>query len=189
MELRTARLLLRTWRDEDQPRLAAINADPEVTRYLGGDGRPLTGLETATFLEGTRSHWEHWGYGLWAMELLDGRHFAGFVGPSHHRWYPAEVELGWRLERSLWSRGIATEGGATALEHAFTRLGLERLISIIHRDNLASRRVAEKIGFRPHKEESREGLPIVVYRTDRPAWEAGRRAGGAARLTPLPRGG
>ena len=173
-ELRTARLLLRSWRDEDQLPFAAINADPEVTRYLGGGGRPLSNLETAAFLDRSRRHWEHWGYGLWAMELLEGGRFAGFVGPSHHRWYPAEVELGWRLDRTLWFRGIATEGGAAALEHAFTRLGLERLISIIHRDNLASRRVAEKIGFRPHEEESREGLPVVVYRAERPVWEAAR---------------
>ena len=145
-----------------------------MTRYLGGGGGPPTPVESAAFVERTRRHWEGWGYGLWAVELLAERRFAGFVGPSHHRWYPAEVELGWRLDRTVWSRGIATEAGAAAMEHAFTRLGLERLVSVIHRHNLASRRVAEKIGFQPYREESREGLPIVVYRAERVAWEAAR---------------
>lgn len=165
---------MRTWRDEDVAPFAEINADPEVTRYLGGGGSPLTPFEAAAFVERTRGHWERWGYGLWAVELLETSRFAGFVGPSHHRWYPGEVELGWRLDRTLWSRGVATEGGAAAMEHAFTRLGLERLISVIHRHNLASRRVAEKIGFQPCEEESREGLPIMVYRAERAAWEAAR---------------
>jgi RimJ/RimL family protein N-acetyltransferase len=168
--IRTQRLLLRGWREEDLVPLARINADPVVGRFLRG--RPETWEETVDQIERTRRHWEQWGYGRWAVEhVLDGA-FLGFIGFSHHRWYPDEIEIGWRLDCAYWGRGLATEGAAAALRHGFTEPGFSRVISVIHRDNTASRRVAEKIGLRLWREtehsrpETGEPLPIVVYATE-----------------------
>ena len=113
------------------------------------------------------------GYGWWAVEHRADRTFIGFVGLSHHRWYPDEVEIGWRLDPAYWRRGLATEAAAAVLNEGFGPLRLSRIISIIHRDNIASRRVAEKIGLRlwreaehPHPDTGKT-LPICVYATTR----------------------
>lgn len=127
-------------------------------------------------LTGILDHWRQWGYGLWAVERLEDGSLIGCLGLGHHRWYPAEVEIGWRLERAAWRQGLATEGAATVLAHAFTRLDLERLISVIHRDNAASRRVAEKSAMRPERQDTQiddetgEELPILVYAIERSGW-------------------
>jgi RimJ/RimL family protein N-acetyltransferase len=177
VELRTPRLLLRGWREEDVAPFARINADPEVMRYVGV---PLDRSETQAYVAEIRRHWAERGYGLWAVERLDEGRLIGCLGLGHHRWYPGEVELGWRLEQGSWNRGLATEAATAALEDAFARVGLDRLITVIHRDNAASRRVAEKCGFRLEKEEARvyertgETLPIVVYGRSRPSSGPGR---------------
>lgn len=164
LELRTDRLLLRQWRDDDLAPFAAINVDPEVTRYV----HPLDRAGTAVWIEHLRETWRTTGHGLWAVERLQDGAMIGFIGLHHHRWFPDEVEIGWRLASSSWGRGLATEGATAVLRSALGEVGLERVISIIHRDNLASRRVAEKIGLRPWREETRTDrdgseIPIVVY--------------------------
>jgi RimJ/RimL family protein N-acetyltransferase len=169
VELTTERLLLRGWRQEDAEPFARINADPNVARYLRG--RPETREETEALMTSIGKHWAKWNYGLWAVERRSDARFLGFVGFGHHRWYPDEVEIGWRLDPASWGRGLATEGALAALGHGLGNLGFRRIISVIHRDNFASKRVAEKIGLRfwqeaefPHPDWPL-ALPIVVYTT------------------------
>lgn len=175
VSIRTRRLLLRRWRQDDLPAFTHINGDPDVTRYL--TGRPMTPDETRDLLAHIERHWAARGFGLWAVEHLADRRMIGFVGLSHHRWYPEDVEVGWRLDRDYWNRGLATEGAAACLVQAFDQLGLDRVISIVHRDNLASRRVMEKNGLVLAWEEAREWaetgepLPIMVYAIDRRSWQ------------------
>lgn len=166
--LETERLLLRDWRPEDEEPFARINADPQVGRYLLG--RAESRDETARTLQRIQEHWNRWGYGLWAVEHKADRRFLGFIGLSHHRWFPEDVEIGWRLDPRYWNRGFATEGARAALQYAFDELALDHIISIIHRDNVASRRVAEKLGLTVWRvtdfdhPESGDPMPIVVYR-------------------------
>ena len=146
-ELLTERLLLRPWRPEDEAPMAAINSDPEVTRYLN---RPVTPAATAAFHAAAVTHWEEHGFGFFAAELRDGGQFVGFVGVGYPSFLPElapRPELGWRLAREVWGRGLATEAALAAREDAFARLGLPELISIVHSDNAASRRVAAKVGM------------------------------------------
>lgn len=169
--IRTDRLVLRGWREDDEVPFALLNADPEVSRFI--TGRPMTPEETAVFVDRIELHWEQRGYGLWAAEDAGSGDFLGYVGLSHHRWYPDDVEIGWRLARASWGRGLATEAATAIVDHAFGPIGLDRIISIIHRDNIASRRVAEKTGLTIWKEaihpKPNEGtpLPIVVYARSR----------------------
>ena len=145
--LTTERLLLRTWRPEDEAAMAAINEDPEVTRYLN---RPVTREATAAFHAAAIAHWEEHGFGFFAVELRESGRFAGFVGVGYPTFLPelaARPELGWRLAADAWGRGLATEAALAARDDAFARLGLPELISIVHPDNAASRRVAEKVGM------------------------------------------
>jgi [ribosomal protein S5]-alanine N-acetyltransferase len=97
----------------------------------------------------------------------------GFVGFAYHHddWTtgPHKTEIGWRLDRSFWDRGLATEGAATAASpYGFEGLGLERVISIIQPANLASRRVAEARG-----ETRWRGHAVVWHAIDRSEWLGG----------------
>jgi RimJ/RimL family protein N-acetyltransferase len=75
-----------------------------------------------------------------------------------------DVEIGWRLRRDAWGRGLATEGALAAREHAFGELGLARLVALVHPENAASIRVVGKLGMTLERERiSRHGTPVLVY--------------------------
>lgn len=149
-ELRTARLLLRRWRAQDAAPMAAINSDPEVARYLN---RPITEAALAAFHPFMVEHWERHGFGPWALESRESGAegtFLGFAGVAYPEYLPAlaeRPEIGWRLARCAWGRGLATEAALAARDHAFAALGLAELIAIIHPRNARSRRVAAKLGM------------------------------------------
>jgi RimJ/RimL family protein N-acetyltransferase len=130
--------------------MAEINADPEVTRYLNA---PTGAAATRAFYAAAVAHWEEHGFGFWAVESLaadDAGAFLGFIGMAHPRFLEplaARVEIGWRLARRAWGRGLATEGAKAARDHAFQTIGLDELISIIHPENARSQRVAMKLGM------------------------------------------
>ena len=171
-ELETARLLLRSWREEDLDAYARICADPEVTRYLTG---PLTRQESEEQVSRFVRHWEERGFGVWAVEEKPSGAFIGFIGLLYHEQWPEgehKTEVGWRLDRSLWGRGLATEGARASLQHGFEVLGLERIISIIHPKNVASRRVAEKAGLTLRGETRFKGFDVIWYAIDRREWDA-----------------
>ncbi|HVV91141.1 MAG TPA: GNAT family N-acetyltransferase, partial [Solirubrobacterales bacterium] len=147
-ELRTPRLVLRRWREEDYAPMAAINSDPEVTPLLN---RRMDAEAVATFPERTARHWAEHGFGHWAVEPVDGPstgEMIGFVGVAYPRYLPEVAdfpELGWRLAPTSWGHGYATEAALAARDDAFDRLGLPALISLIHPDNVRSQRVAKKL--------------------------------------------
>ena len=149
-ELRTERLLLRRWRDEDDAPMTAINRDPEVTRYLN---RPVTEVALAAFLPMFAEHWQRHGFGPFALESLepeDAGELLGFAGVAYPAYLPAlaeRPEIGWRLARSAWGRGLATEAALAARDHAFETLGLPELIAIVHPENTRSQAVARKLGM------------------------------------------
>ncbi len=153
-ELATARLRLRRWRAEDEGAMAAINRDPEVTRHLN---RRIGAAANAEFFARVLSHWEEHGFGFWAIESLEpdlAGACLGFVGVAYPTFLPelaARPELGWRLARRAWGRGLATEGAIAARDHAFARLDLDALISIINPENRRSQRVAQKLGMTLHE--------------------------------------
>jgi RimJ/RimL family protein N-acetyltransferase len=175
-EIETERLRLRGWRDEDLEPFAAVNADPEVARFLR-DGTPAPRQATEELMTKIQQHWEEHGFGLWAAELKETGGFVGFVGLAVPTFLPEvlpAVEVGWRLARPAWGRGLATEGGAASLAFGFRRLALDRIISICHPDNVASWRVMEKIGMWPERDTVHPALggPLRVYEITREAWNA-----------------
>jgi RimJ/RimL family protein N-acetyltransferase len=170
-ELETARLLLRGWREADLAPFAALNADPQVTRHLSG--RPLTREQSDELARRIHAHWGTHGFGLWAVERkADGR-MIGFAGLAVPAFLPAvlpAVEVGWRLARDAWGHGLATEAGAVGVEQAFGALRLDRVISIIRPANVASRRVAEKLGLTLERELPHPaGGDVCVYTRPAPA--------------------
>ncbi len=146
----TPRLALRHLASEDLDALAAIQADPEVMRYFPSG--PRSRAETLRDLERCIALQIEHGFSLWAaIDREDGRLIGrcGLLPQSLQG--RQEVEIAYLIARSSWGRGLATEAALAIRDHGFDAIGLDRLVSIIHRDNLASRRVAEKAGLRPER--------------------------------------
>jgi RimJ/RimL family protein N-acetyltransferase len=139
--LTTNRLILRSFRTSDWDAYAAMNADPAVRQWLGGN---LLGREQAwAQMESALGQWALRGYGTFAVEVDGG--FAGRVGLLHPADWP-EPELAWTLASRFWGRGLATEAAAEVRRWAFDKLRGEHLVSYILPENLRSQRVAEKLG-------------------------------------------
>ncbi len=171
-KIETSRLILRPWRNEDLSPYARICADPEVMRYLSGT---MTRDQAAEQMERWRRHWEERGFGVWAVEEKSSGTFIGFIGLLYHEEWPEgehKTEVGWRLDRSLWGRGLATEGARASLHYGFEELGLERIISIAVPENVASLRVMEKLGMTMGGETRFKGYDVVWYAVDRQTWDA-----------------
>jgi RimJ/RimL family protein N-acetyltransferase len=146
----TTRLRLERWsRDAHGDGLAAMNAQPEVLRYLGG-GSGLTRAESDEASMRIAAHWDAYGFGLWAAVERATGEMLGFVGLCHPVWWPAmieRVEVGWRLRREAWGAGYATEGARAALRAGFETLGLAEIVSFVHPGNERSLAVTRRLGM------------------------------------------
>jgi RimJ/RimL family protein N-acetyltransferase len=142
LALRTPRLLLRQWRDEDAAHFAAMSADPCLTEFLLPP--------SPDWVERARHHWDEYGFGQFALELPGECPFIGSIGLDHLRWavpFAPAVEIAWRLARPYWGCGYATEAARAALEDGFYRLGFEEIVAFTVVDNQRSRRVMERLGM------------------------------------------
>lgn len=168
---RSDRLVLRRWRAEDLDACAAINAEAE-TMAMVGPSRPLTRAESAAALDVLCHHWAIHGFGLWAVEERATGRLIGRAGVWHPPDWPY-TEIGWLLGRDWWGRGLATEAAKTGLTYAFACRSVDRLSSIIRPGNLASMRVAERVGMHPAGVATWRGNPVWTYAITRDQWEAG----------------
>jgi len=147
ISIETDRLILRAWRDEDRAAFAALNADPEVMRHFP---KPLTREESDDLADRVSAAMAERGWGWYAVEVRDGEPFVGFVGlnvPSYEIPCGPCVEVGWRLARTAWGRGYASEAARAAVGFAFDRLGLEEIVSFTAVGNARSRAVMERLGM------------------------------------------
>ena len=178
-DLRTERLLLRQWRDEDLEPFAALNADVETMRYFPA---PPSREQSNALAEHARRQIEEEGWGLWAVEVVGGANFIGFVGlvrPSFEEHFTPAVEVGWRLAREHWGHGYATEAGFAAVAFGFEELGLEEIVSFTSELNEPSWRVMERLGMshdpagdfeHPRVPVGHPLRPHVLYRLSRADW-------------------
>ena len=143
--VRTQRLLLRPWRDEDREPFAVMNADPEVMEHFPG---VMSRDASDALVDRIQEHWAELGWGLWAVEVPEVAPFIGFVGIARQDapGWPV-VEVGWRLARPFWGRGYATEGAEQALAFGFGTLDLGEIFSFTVPQNTRSRAVMERIGL------------------------------------------
>lgn len=165
--LETSRLVLRRWGGKDIVPMAEINADPEVMRWIGG-GTTRTEEQTTRAIEHLEEEWNTLGYGLFAVEVKESGELAGFVGLSVPTFLPEvmpAVEIGWRLGRSFWGKGIATEAAREALRFGFEDCGLAEILSICQVGNDASERIMQKLGMHLEREtiDPTCGRPVRVY--------------------------
>lgn len=162
-EIDTERLVLRQFRHSDIDAVAHFMADEETMRYIGGAcGREDAWRRMAV----SAGHWVLRGFGPWAVEEKSTGHFIGRVG----MWYPESwpgPEAIWGLVPAKRGRGFATEAARATIDFAFETLDMARVCSLIHPDNTASIRVAERLGQHFSHEMERNHHPCLVYVIDR----------------------
>lgn len=167
---------MRRWRDSDRVPYAAMNADPQVMRYLPST---LDRAQSDSHIDQMEQRFQQFGFGLWALELADTAEFIGFTGLNP---MPDGVpgaggmEVGWRLARQAWRHGYATEAARAALGVAFDGAGLDEVWSITAVLNEPSQAVMRRLGMRLHAHFEHPRIPAghrlrphVAYRLDRPA--------------------
>ncbi|MDT0449102.1 GNAT family N-acetyltransferase [Streptomyces hesseae] len=165
--LTTPRLTLRRWREDDVEPMAAINADPEVMRWIG-DGSVRDRAETVARIAAWEREWEEYGVGLFAVEDRESGRFVGFAGLSVPTFLPEilpAVEIGWRFGKDFWGRGLATEAARAVLDFALRDRGLARLVSVHAVGNDASEGVMRKLGMRVERRTTHpaHGGPLCVH--------------------------
>lgn len=168
--IETDRLRLRGHRTEDFPASAAMWADAEVTRYIGG--RPFAEEESWVRFLRYAGLWHHLGFGYWAVEDRATGQFLGEVGlADFHRAVEPSIqgipELGWVLSPPAQGKGLATEAVRAALAWCDSSLQAPRTVCLIHPDNAASIRVAQKCGFLECCRTSYKGAPTVLLERKR----------------------
>ena len=169
IQLETGRLLLRMWREEDFEPYARICADREVMRFLTPEGKTLTRAECWRQIAFIVGHWQLRGYGHWAVEEKSSGEFVGRIGFLNPEGWPG-FEIGWTLAREHWGKGYATEGARRALRYAFTEMGREHVISLIHPQNTNSIRVAERLGEKFEGETDIQTIHVLIYGISRERW-------------------
>ena len=147
--LETERLLLRRFTESDVENLSNLDGDPEVMRFVtGGKPTPRDVIRNATLPRFLRAYERFEGFGVWAAIERSTGEFVGWF--EFYPWKdagPSEVELGYRLRRSAWGKGYATEGSRALIRKGFTELGVQRVVAETVAVHTASRRVMEKAGL------------------------------------------
>jgi RimJ/RimL family protein N-acetyltransferase len=181
IDMRTPRLLLRRWRESDQEPFAAVNSDPDVMEHFAAS---MTRRESDAFIEAIEAGFTQRGYGFWALEVIATGEFIGFTGlwvPSFEAHFTPAVEVGWRLGRSFWGHGYATEAARAALEFGFDSLKLEEIVAFTPMTNWRSERVMHRVGMthdpgddfdHPQFPEGHRLRRFLLYRVSASRWRA-----------------
>ncbi len=165
--LQTRRIALREFMPADFDDLYRLDSDPQVMRYLN-DGQPLTHAEVRDALNRALGYYAHYhGLGVWHASLRDSGEFIGwfclkYCPPT------CDVEVGYRLLPRAWGKGLATEGARALVHHAFTTLGLFRIIGVTNPDNRASQRVLMKCGLHDQGWARYYDRRVRLFAADRP---------------------
>jgi RimJ/RimL family protein N-acetyltransferase len=170
-QLHTERLLIRELKAEDVPALAAILGDAQVMRHSVGG--VMNEKDTREFVAGCIFSYQANGFGPWAVIDKATSVFIGFCGLNAEPVEGVEeVEIGYRLARDYWGKGLATEAAKATRDCAFGVLGVDSLIAIVEPENIASVNVIEKLGFNTfiHSQYHRRG--VKIYRMTRLNWAA-----------------
>jgi ribosomal-protein-alanine N-acetyltransferase len=180
--LKTDRLILRRWREDDLAPFAAMNGDPLTMRFMPS---VMTEDETRTLIGRFEEHHRAHGFGVWAVEAPGVAPFVGFTGLQRVGFeapFTPAVEIGWRLAPAYWGRGFATEAARAALRTGFEDLNLDQIVSFTVEANKPSWSVMERLGMTRDASEDFDHprLPVghalrrhVLYRIGRDASRRG----------------
>lgn len=178
--IKTERLIMRPWKEEDFDSFARLNADPRVMEFFPG---VLTQDESDQFAKRICIAMKQQGWGLWAVSIPDNADFIGYIGLAPVNFaadFTPAVEVGWRLAYDFWNKGYATEGAQAALKYGFETLQMDEIVSFTAIQNKRSQNVMEKIGMTHYPEEDFDHPKLsdghwlkrhVLYRLNRREWQ------------------
>ena len=144
---KSERLCFRNWRDEDLEEFAKLNSDEEVMEHFP---KTLSKKEVEKFIYRLKKHYVEKGFTYYATEILETKEFVGMIGLAFQEYktnFTPAIDIGWRLKRSAWGKGYATEGAQRCLEYAFNELEINKIISVCTINNKNSENVMKKIGM------------------------------------------
>lgn len=153
---------MRPLQPSDLDALAAIWADPEVTRFLPSRGVPIPRENAEKALQSFIEHWQQREYGIWAIVESGSSKMVGYCGLRYLDELN-EVEVLYGLAKAHWGRGTATQAVKAAVLYGFNVANLDKLIAMALPDNLASRRVIEKVGLQYEKTIHMFNLDVLYY--------------------------
>jgi RimJ/RimL family protein N-acetyltransferase len=177
-EIETARLWLRGFSPEDLDALCQVFGDPEVMKYISG-GKPRTREATREGLLRSIEGWRTRGFGLWAVVEKASDRVVGYCGLIYLEDTP-EIEVAYGLAQFAWGKGFALEAAWASLEFGFNELKLERIVAVVNPENVASRRVLEKLGMKYTKNVRHYDADLMYYEIEA-ADTRGRAVNGCAR--------
>ena len=160
----TNRFHLREKQISDARDMYLLNADPEVIRYTGDPA--FTNIQEAEKFIKNYDHFQKHGFGRWVIVDKNDHQYLGWCGLKQHN--DGMVDLGYRIKKAHWGKGIASECAAACLKYGFNKLGLTEIVGRSAKANLASIRILDKIGMQFWKNADCDGLADSVwYRIDR----------------------
>lgn len=146
-DITTERLGLRNWKTSDEAPFIEMCSDPEVMQHFP---KPLTAEETLALIGRLKAHYKKYGYCYFAVDELKTDEFIGFIGLANQTWeskFTPCVDIGWRLKRSAWGKGYATEGAKSCLDLAESKFDIKEVLAFATDTNIASQNVMKKIGM------------------------------------------
>jgi len=170
--IETERLILRQWRAADVAANMAMLGDPLAARFITADRKPVTetmaGWRNAAIMAG---HWALHGFGMFVVEEKGSGKFAGRVGPWLPRGYPG-FEVGWGIAPEFRGKGYAVEAASASIDWTFGIFDIDQIIHCIRPENVASQKVALRLGARKGRVADLFGHPIDIWVTERRLWSA-----------------
>lgn len=178
--IKTERLILRPWQENDFEQFARLNADPRVMEFFPW---LLSQEESNQLAKRICTAMKQQGWGLWAVSIPGIADFIGYIGLAPVNFvadFTPAVEVGWRLAYEFWDKGYATEGAKAAIKYGFETLNLKEIVSFTATKNKRSRNVMEKIGMHHSQKDDfdhpklAEGHPLrkhVLYRIEANEWQ------------------
>ena len=173
VHLRTERLVMRRFTNDDGELIVDLDSDPEVVRWVGNtEPTTLAVFENRIWPNISRASRIDPNHGYWATHEIGGGAFIGWFHYRPMKVAPHDLEVGYRLRRACWGKGYATEGSRALLARAFEELGQTRVVAEALRANHASTNVMKKLGMVFEREVIENGKPVDWYAIEDRAWAA-----------------
>lgn len=170
--IETERFILREFRESDANDLFEMDADPEVHKFLGN--QPLTHKDQVLeYIGAVQKQYDDYGIGRWIVEDMKTGECLGWSGLKYETSQidnSKYFDLGYRLKRKHWGKGIATETSEAALDFGFDNLHIKKICAAAHRENQASKTVLEKLGFEHTKDFNYDEDPCFWYELKWSKW-------------------
>lgn len=177
-EFKSKRLGFRKWKEEDIIPFSEMNMDKEVMEFYP---KTLTPIETNEFVSRIKTMFQNYGYGLYAVDDLETKKFIGYIGfwyITFESEFTPFIEIGWKINKKFWNKGLATEGALECLKHGFYELKLKEIYSLTSKINIKSERIMKKIGMKktaefehPNIESGSELKTHILYKIEKEEYD------------------